>query len=89
MALTKHQISTIIDKYGSSSKDTGSVETQVALLTADIENITNHLKVQKKDFSSKRGLQKKTSTRKKLLSYLKKNDIESYHALVKKLGLRG
>lgn len=64
MALTKHQISTIIDKYGSSSKDTGSVETQVALLTADIENITNHLKVQKKDFSSKRGLQKNINKKK-------------------------
>ena len=68
--------------------DTGSPEVQIAILTSRIANLTEHLKVNKKDFHSRRGLQKMIGRRRSLLNYLQKNDIERYRAIVSKLGLR-
>ena len=69
--------------------DTGSTEVQVALLTDQIKELTEHLKTHKKDNHSRRGLLQKVGKRKRLLSYLKDTDFTSYQALVKKLGIRG
>ena len=68
--------------------DTGSPEVQIAILTSRINNLTVHLKANKKDFHSRRGLQKMIGQRRSLLNYLQKNDIERYRAIVSKLGLR-
>ena len=78
----------IIAKYGRTPNDTGSPEVQIAILTSRIANLTEHLKVNKKDFHSRRGLQKMIGQRRSLLNYLQKNDIERYRAIVSKLGLR-
>lgn len=87
---TKEEKKRIFKEYGflKSETDTGSPEAQVALLTYRIKHITEHLKTNKKDFSSRRGLLKMVGKRKKLLSYLQKNDIERYRNIVKSLGLR-
>ncbi|MGM0470677.1 MAG: 30S ribosomal protein S15 [Bacillota bacterium] len=79
----------IIDKYGRHENDTGSSEVQIALLTAQIEELTEHLKDHKQDHNSRRGLLKKVGKRKRLLEYLRDNDIEIYRELVADLGLRG
>ena len=68
--------------------DTGSPEVQIAILTERIRNLTEHLKTNKKDFHSRRGLQKMIGKRRNLLNYLKKNDIERYRAVIDKLGIR-
>ena len=78
----------IIAKYGRSEGDTGSPEVQIALLTARINELTEHLKAHKKDHHSRRGLLKMVGHRRNLLAYLQKKDIERYRAIVKKLGLR-
>lgn len=78
----------IIRGFGRDSKDTGSSEVQVALLTKDIEQLTEHCKTHEKDFSSKRGLTNKVFQRKRLLSYLECTDHAKYKQLVDKLGLR-
>lgn len=78
----------IIAKYGRTPEDTGSPEVQIALLTARIELLTEHLKSHKKDHHSRRGLLKMVGKRRALLSYLKKNDIESYRSLIERLGIR-
>ena len=78
----------IIEKYGRTPNDTGSPEVQIALLTARIELLTEHLKEHKKDHHSRRGLLKMVGKRRALLSYLKKNDIESYRNLIERLGIR-
>ncbi len=78
----------IFNKYGSSEKDTGSVESQVALMTARINHISAHLKDNHKDNSSLRGLINLVGKRKKLLSYLSNKDINRYRALISELGLR-
>jgi small subunit ribosomal protein S15 len=88
MALSTKEKSIIIKEYGKTEKDTGKVEVQIALLTADIKKITNHLIDNKKDNSTKRGLSRKTSQRRALLAYLKKNDIMRYREVTKKLALR-
>ncbi len=80
--------SAIINDYRTSDKDTGSCEVQVALLTARIAHLTEHLSTNKKDYHSRRGLLAMTSRRRKLLSYLKKNSLERYNALVQRLKLR-
>ena len=69
-------------------KDTGSADVQVALLTRRIEHLTEHLKINRKDHSSRRGLLKMVSQRRSLLDYLKRTDIERYHEIVTRLGLR-
>ena len=78
----------IITKFGRTDVDTGSPEVQVALLTARINHLTEHLKINKKDHHSRRGLLKMVGQRKGLLNYVKKNDIEKYRALIGELGLR-
>lgn len=78
----------IIAKYGRTPEDTGSPEVQIALLTARIELLTEHLKSHKKDHHSRRGLLKMVGQRRGLLAYLKKTDIERYRTLIERLGLR-
>ena len=82
---TKQQI---ITTYATHEGDTGSPEVQIAILTSRINNLTIHLKANKKDFHSRRGLQKMIGHRRNLLNYLQKVDIERYRAIVSKLGLR-
>ncbi|MBQ3253190.1 MAG: 30S ribosomal protein S15 [Acholeplasmatales bacterium] len=88
MALTKEIKAQIVSEYGKDAKDTGSVEVQIALLTAEINQLNEHFQTHIHDFHSKRGLMIKIGHRKSLLAYLKKNDLKSYEALIKKLGLR-
>ena len=78
----------IIAKYGKTPEDTGSPEVQIALLSARIADLTEHLKVHQKDHHSRRGMLKMVGQRRGLLDYLKKTDIERYRAIVEKLGLR-
>ena len=78
----------IIDSYKTHEGDTGSVEVQVALLTERINHLNEHLKNNKQDNHSRRGLMKMVGKRKGLLDYLKSKDIEAYRALIAKLGLR-
>lgn len=78
----------IIKKFRTHEGDTGSTEIQIAILTEEIRQLTDHLKTHKKDFSSRRGLLKKVSERRKLLVYLKREDMESYHKIVKELKLK-
>ena len=79
----------IVKEFGKNENDPGSVEVQVALLTERIKNLTEHLKSNKQDKHSTRGLNKMVSTRKKLLDYLTEQDIEKARALKAKLGIRG
>ena len=79
----------IVAKYGKDAKDTGSVETQIALLTEKITELTEHLKSNPKDFQGKRGLLMMVGKRKRLLSYLKERNLEGYRSLIKELGIRG
>ena len=78
----------IIEENRSHDKDTGSSEVQIALLTARISHLTEHLKTHRKDFHSRRGLLMMAARRRKLLDYLKKNELKRYQAIVEKLGLR-
>ena len=78
----------IIATYRRDEKDTGSSEVQIALLTERIKELTEHLKVHKKDNHSRRGLLKMVGKRRNLLNYLEKNDVEKYREIVEKLGLR-
>ena len=79
---------TIIKEYQKDSTDTGSVDVQVALLTARIRHLTEHFKSHKKDHHSRRGLLRLVSQRKKLLAYIKNNDLSAYANLISRLGLR-
>ena len=78
----------IIKEYQKDASDTGSADVQIALLTARIRHLTEHFKTHKKDHHSRRGLLRLVSQRKKLLSYVKDNDISSYAELISRLGLR-
>ena len=78
----------IIKEYQKDASDTGSADVQIALLTARIRHLTEHFKTHKKDHHSRRGLLRLVSQRKKLLSYVKTNDITSYTNLISRLGLR-
>ena len=78
----------IIEENRSHDKDTGSSEVQIALLTARIAHLTEHLKTHRKDFHSRRGLLMMATRRRKLLDYLKKNDLNRYQAIIEKLELR-
>lgn len=86
--ITKVEKKGIVEKYRKHDKDTGSTEVQVALLTRDINSLTDHLKSHKKDHHSRRGLLLKVGRRRRLLNYLKKEDVERYRELIKNLGLR-
>jgi small subunit ribosomal protein S15 len=78
----------IIAQFRQSENDTGSSEVQIALLSARIKHLTEHLRTHAKDFHSRRGLIAMTSRRRKLLDYLKRNQLEKYNEIVKSLGLR-
>lgn len=86
--LTKEKVANIFETYGGSAKNTGSIEGQVALITERIIALTAHLKENKKDFGTHRGLMKLVGRRKRLLSYLSKTNLEGYRALIEKLGIR-
>ncbi len=86
--ISKEKKTAIINEYARSAGDTGSPEVQVAVLTARIEELTEHLKENQKDHHSRRGLLKMVGQRRGLLDYLKKKDITRYRALIEKLGLR-
>ena len=79
----------IIAKFGKNAKDTGSTEAQDAMLTQKIAELTEHLKSNKKDYATKRGLLMMVGKRKGLLSYLKSKDLDGYRNLIKELGIRG
>ena len=86
--MTKERKQEIIATYATHEGDTGSPEVQIALLTARINELTEHLKVNQKDHHSRRGLLKMVGQRRGLLAYLKKVDIERYRSLIERLGLR-
>lgn len=86
--MTTERKAEIIKEYGRTPNDKGSPEVQVALLTERINVLTDHLKENKKDHHSRRGLLKMVGKRRGLLDYLKKNDLEGYRALIAKLGIR-
>ena len=86
--ISKETKSQIIEKYKRDEKDTGSPEVQIAILTERINELTEHLKVHKKDNHSRRGLLKMVGKRRNLLNYLAKKDINRYREIVKNLGLR-
>ena len=88
MYLTKKIREDIFKDNGSSEKDTGSTEGQIALFTTKINHLTEHLKENKKDFNTERSLLKMVGKRKSLLSYLKNKDINKYRFIIKKLSLR-
>ena len=79
----------IIKKYGKNEKDSGSTAVQVALMSQKISELTEHLKSNQKDFATKRGLLMMVGKRKRLLSYLKSQNLDEYRDLIKKLGIRG
>ena len=86
--ITKDQKTAVIDANRTHENDTGSPEVQIAILTARITELTEHLKVHKKDNHSRRGLLKMVGKRRRLLDYLAKKDIERYRAVIAKLGIR-
>lgn len=88
MALLKETKQTIIEEYKIHENDTGSPEVQIAMLTKRINQLTEHLKLHKKDHHSRRGLLKMVGNRRALLNYLKKTDINRYKSLIEKLELR-
>lgn len=89
MAISKETKAKLIKEFGSSAKDTGRTEVQIAILTEEIKSLTVHMVANKKDQISKRGLYKKVSQRRSLLTYLKRKDINRYREILKKLDLRG
>jgi small subunit ribosomal protein S15 len=89
MPLPKDVKSTIIAEYKRGDNDTGSAEVQIALLTQRIRDLTEHLKLHKKDHHTRRGLLKLVGQRRRLTNYLKKTDIERYRTVIAQLGIRG
>lgn len=86
--MTQEEKTAIIKEYAIHEGDTGSPEVQIAVLTKRINDLTEHLKVHKKDHHSRRGLLKMVGHRRNLLAYLQKTDIERYRSIIAKLGLR-
>ncbi len=86
--ISKEKKQEIVATYGRTPQDTGSPEVQIALLTTRINELTEHLKINKKDHHSRRGLLKMVGQRRGLLEYLKNKDIEGYRTLIERLGLR-
>ena len=86
--MTQAEKQAIIKEYATHEGDTGSPEVQVAVLTTRINELTEHLKVHKKDHHSRRGLLKMVGHRRNLLNYLKKKDVNRYRAIIEKLGIR-
>ena len=79
----------IVKSFGKNEKDTGSAAVQIAMLTQKISELTEHLKSNKKDFATKRGLLMMVGKRKRLLAYIKSQNLDEYRELIKKLGIRG
>ena len=88
MSIEKNKTIEIIKTFGSNDKDSGSADVQVAILTERIKNLTEHLKLHKKDFGSRRGLLSMVGQRRNLLQYIKNKNDTRYTKLIKKLGLR-
>jgi len=88
LSVSKERTAEIIKEFGKNEKDSGSAEVQVAILTERIKNLTEHLKVHKKDNHTRRGLMMLIGKRRGLLKYIKSNDINEYRELIKKLGIR-
>ena len=88
LSISKERTAELIKEFGKDEKDSGSVEVQVAILTERIRNLTEHLKVHKKDNHTRRGLMKLIGKRRGLLKYIKARNIDEYRALIKKLGIR-
>ena len=89
MPISKEEKQEIVKKFGNKDLDTGSPEVQIAILTHRIRELTDHVKVHKKDNHTRRGLVQLVSKRKKLLKYLVRKNVDSYVNLVKELGIRG
>jgi len=88
MAVSKERKAELIAQYGKDEHDSGSAAVQVALLTERIRGLTEHMKTHKKDFHTRRGLLMLVGKRRRLLSYIKKGDVEAYRTLIKSLGIR-
>lgn len=88
MALTKERKEELVKNFARSKNDTGSAEVQIAILTEEIKQLTEHLKEHKHDHHSRRGLLKKVGQRRNMLNYLAKKDVQRYRDVVSKLGLR-
>ena len=88
MAVSKERKAELVRQYGKDEHDSGSAAVQVALLTERIRGLTEHMKQHKKDFHTRRGLLMLVGKRRRLLSYIKKQDIEAYRTLIKSLGIR-
>ena len=86
--MLKEEKAKIIKEFAKNEKDCGSTEVQIAILTKEINDLTEHLKVHIHDFHSKKGLMMKVGRRRKLLDYLKKNDVVSYRNVIEKLNIR-
>lgn len=88
MALTKEEKAKIVKEFARDEKDTGSAEVQIAILTKEINDLTEHLKEHIHDYHSRRGLLKKVGQRRNMLQYLAKKDVAKYREVIQKLGLR-
>jgi small subunit ribosomal protein S15 len=88
MSITAERKQEVIAEYGTAVGDTGSPEVQVAILTERIRNLTEHLKIHKKDFHSRRGLLMMVGQRRRLLDYLKRKQVKRYETVIERLGLR-
>lgn len=88
MAITQERKHALIEEFRTHENDTGSADIQIAILTEEINNLNQHLSTHKKDHHSRRGLMKMVGTRRKLLKYLRTNEVERYRNLIAKLGLR-
>ena len=88
MTLTKERKHELVERFGDSSADTGKAEVQIALLTARINDLTEHLRAHRKDHHSRRGLLMLVGRRRRFLNYLQRTDLERYRSLVRELGLR-
>ncbi|RFU61573.1 30S ribosomal protein S15 [Peribacillus glennii] len=88
MAITQERKNELINEYRTHETDTGSPEVQIAVLTEEINNLNDHLRVHKKDHHSRRGLLKMVGRRRNLLTYLRNKDVTRYRELITKLGLR-
>lgn len=87
-SISKERVAELMKEYGKNEKDSGSAEVQVAILSERIRNLTEHLKVHKKDNHTRRGLMMLIGKRRGLLKYIKNRDIEEYRVLIKRLGIR-
>lgn len=88
MAISKERKTELIEEFKVNENDTGSADVQIAILTEEINNLNDHLRVHKDDHHSRRGLLKMVGKRRNLLTYLRENDVASYRNIIQKLGLR-